>query len=456
MEAWVACLAGEKCVVEMPIDYVSNPNVAGQFPAAAGIDRVPARARHPGLDGGFKLYCRRLFLHRRCMPAVTIRSIDPIVVALPRDTPYLGPLAAGEEVNRRGYFVRKGNRTIYPTVDRSVLVRMTASDGTIGWGETYGIVAPEAVVAILRDVMIPLVEGRSPDDPAAIYRDLYDLMRVRGGSGGFYGDALAAIDIALWDVKARLDGVPLAEALGGARTRRSPAYVSGLPRATLDERVALAREWSDRGFHGIKYAAVMSDEGVVAEMHALRAALGPSTDLMVDLHWKYTADDAIEVARAMAAAKPFFIEAPCAPEDIAGLARVASLSGLPVAAGEEWRNAYEARLRLERARLAYVQPEMAHTGVSQFIAISRLAGQGGAGVIPHATIGMGIFMAASLHASATLPRCPYHEYQHSVFDGNLRFVETSMRCAAGFFDLPEGPGLGVAPRPELWDHVVAM
>ncbi len=138
------------------------------------------------------------------MPAVTIRSIDPIVVALPRDTPYLGPLAAGEEVNRRGYFVRKGNRTIYPTVDRSVLVRMTASDGTIGWGETYGIVAPEAVVAILRDVMIPLVEGRSPDDPAAIYRDLYDLMRVRGGSGGFYGDALAAIDIALWDVKARL------------------------------------------------------------------------------------------------------------------------------------------------------------------------------------------------------------------------------------------------------------
>ena len=77
-------------------------------------------------------------------------------------------------------------------------------------------------------------------------------------------------------------------------------------------------------------------------------------------------------------------------------------------------------------------------------------------MIPHATIGMGIFMAASLHASATLPRCPYHEYQHSVFDGNLRFVETSMRCAAGFFDLPEGPGLGVTPRPELWDHVVAM
>jgi galactonate dehydratase len=173
---------------------------------------------------------------------VTIRHIEPIVVALPRDTPYLGPLGAGESVNAKGYFVRTGNRTIYSTVDRSVLVRMTASDGTVGWGETYGIIAPEAVVAILRDVLIPLVEGRSPEDPAAIYADLYGLMRVRGGSGGFFGDALAAIDIALWDVKARVQRMSVSQALGGARTTRIPAYVSGLPRATLDERVLLARD----------------------------------------------------------------------------------------------------------------------------------------------------------------------------------------------------------------------
>ena len=126
-----------------------------------------------------------------------IRSIEPIVVALPRDTPYLGPLGPGETVNARGYFVRRGNRTIYPTIDRSVLLKVTAEDGTVGWGETYGIVAAQAVVAILRDVLIPFVEGRSIDDPAALYLELYDLMRVRGGSAGFYGDALAALDIAL-------------------------------------------------------------------------------------------------------------------------------------------------------------------------------------------------------------------------------------------------------------------
>jgi galactonate dehydratase len=65
-------------------------------------------------------------------------------------------------------------------------------------------------------------------------------------------------------------------------------------------------------------------------------------------------------------------------------------------------------------------------------------------------------MAASLHATATLPRCPYHEYQHSVFDAALRFVDTTMRCSKGFYDVPAGPGLGVTPRPELWQYVVPM
>jgi L-alanine-DL-glutamate epimerase-like enolase superfamily enzyme len=170
---------------------------------------------------------------------------------------------------------------------------------------------------------------------------------------------------------------------------------------------------------------------------------------MVDLHWRYSADEALQLARKLESARPYFIEAPCPPEDVEALAVVASRSGLPVAAGEEWRNVHETRLRLAHAPLAYVQPEMAHTGVSQFIEIARLAQARGAGVIPHATIGVGIFMAASLHAAATLASCPYHEYQHSVFDRNLAQVDTTMRCEAGFYTLPEGPGLGTVPRASL-------
>ena len=68
--------------------------------------------------------------------------------------------------------------------------------------------------------------------------------------------------------------------------------------------------------------------------------------------------------------------------------------------------------------------------------------------------GVGIFQAASLHAAATLPNVPYHEYQHSIFDKNLRLVATTMRCEGGYYHVPTGPGLGVEPTPELWNYVV--
>jgi galactonate dehydratase len=156
-----------------------------------------------------------------------VRAIEACAVSLPRDVPYLGPLGPGESINAKGYIVRRGNRTIYPASDMSVVVKATASDGAFGWGETYGIVAPQAVLAILRDVLFPFVEGRDARDAPAIYDELYDLQRVRGASGGYFGDALAAVDIALWDLAARQAGVPVATLLGGVRTTAVPAYVSG-------------------------------------------------------------------------------------------------------------------------------------------------------------------------------------------------------------------------------------
>lgn len=384
----------------------------------------------------------------------TIRAIETFVVSLPRDTPYLGPLGPGEAVNAKGYFVRRGNRTIYPATDMSVIVKVTTEDGTVGWGETYGIVAPHAVTTIIDDVLAPIAVGRDARDVAVIQEDLYDLMRVRGFHGGYYVDAIAGVDIALWDVCAKLAGLPLVKLLGGQRAERLPAYVSGLPRATLAERVALAREWVAKGFDAVKYAAAVSHEGIVAEMRALREALGPDVKVMVDLHWKFSAAEAIQLIDALAPHRPYFVEAPCAPEDVDGLAEVAAKSRVPIAAGEEWRTVHEVLPRLSRRAVSILQPEMGHTGVTQFLAIGRLAAAFAARVMPHASIGVGIFQAASLHAAATLPNVPYHEYQHSIFDKNLAYVTTAMRCDAGFYHLPSGPGLGVEPKPELWDHVV--
>lgn len=228
-----------------------------------------------------------------------ITQVEAIPIRVPRDTPYLGELEAGVAVSEKGYFVRPGNRSVYSVHDQSTLVRIECGSGAVGWGECVSFVVPEVAAQLIRDVIGPYLMGRDPQDPAVLYHDLYDLMRVRGYFGGYYHDAIAAADIALWDLAARLASVPLCKLLGGQRRATVPAYVSGLPMPTLDQRVELARAWQQRGFDAFKFAAAVSHEGTATEMHRLREALGPSALILCDMHWKHTAAEAIRLIQEM-------------------------------------------------------------------------------------------------------------------------------------------------------------
>jgi L-alanine-DL-glutamate epimerase-like enolase superfamily enzyme len=383
-----------------------------------------------------------------------IIRVETFIISIPREVPYLGPLKAGEAINERGYLVRKGNRTIYPSTDMTLLVKVTGESGKVGWGECYGIVAPEATKAIIDDVLGPVIIGRDPADAVAIHEDLYDLMRVRGFFGGFYLDALAGVDIALYDLTGKVLNVPVSTLLGGRRHDTIPAYVSGLPRATIKERCDLALEWVGKGYKGIKFAAAVSDEGIVAEMAALREAVGPDIDLMVDLHWKFEAAEAIRLIRRLEAHNLYFAEAPVQPENLEGQVRVASGIGVPLALGEELRTTYEFRPRFEARAMSIVQPEIGHTGITEFIQIGRMAQAFHMNVIPHASISIGIFMAASLQAASVLQNVPYHEYQHSIFDRNLAHTNGDMGCDAGAYLVPTGAGLGLEPCESIFRFAV--
>jgi len=142
-----------------------------------------------------------------------IEIITAMPLAVPRPVPYLGPLENGVKINEKGVFTRPGNHSVYGVADHSVLVKVTTTGGAIGWGECVSVVAPQVVTAILNEMVIPLVRGRDPHDVVAIYEDLYNAMRVRGYFGGFYHDALAALDIALWDLRGKLAGLPICQLL---------------------------------------------------------------------------------------------------------------------------------------------------------------------------------------------------------------------------------------------------
>ncbi len=377
--------------------------------------------------------------------AERVAEVTTLLFETERDEPYLGPLGPKDFVTSRGYIVRGHSGTIYPAVDRSVVVRVVTDGGIVGWGETYGLVAPRVIAELIHDIAFDFIRGEDTRDPAALHDRLYGLMRVRGYTGGFWLDALSAIDIALWDIAAKAKGLNLAKLLNNGPTGAIHGYVSGLPGATLDERVVGAAGWAERGFDKFKFALAVADDAA-AEFAGLREALGEDAEISIDMHWLATAEAALADCRRIVPYRPWFVEAPCMPEDIEGLANVCAGSDLPIAVGEEWRTVHDARLRMETG-IAIVQPEMGHAGITEFLRIAGLAARLGKQVIPHSTVGMGIFLSASLQASlAAGVRC--HEFQHSVLCSNERFLVGSPKCEAGLFVAPTGPGHGVEPSAE--------
>lgn len=381
-----------------------------------------------------------------------ITKLEWYKVAVPRETPYLGELQPGDVVTKGGCFVRAGNASIYSLQDQSLLVRATCEDGTVGWGECVTVVAPQVAEAIVEQILEPLVVGKCAMHVVQIMEDLYNAMRVRGFWGGFYMDAICAVDIALWDLKARLLKLPLCQLLGGTRAGRLRAYVSGLPENTPQARADLAWAWQDKGFDAFKVPILVNPEHPERELESLRRALGPEARLLVDMHWKYTAQEAIKHIDRMDAFDLYVAEAPCNPEDMEGQAHVAASVRTNVGLGEELRTVYEFRPRFEKRCMNIIQPEMGRMGVTQFVNVCQMARTFHQLVMPHGSIGIGVFLAASLHASAASSQFVYHEYQHSIVDKNLRYLHGSLRCEEGFFRLPDGCGIGVEPTAELLEH----
>ncbi len=384
----------------------------------------------------------------------TVSSIELFPLRIPRDVPYLGPLEEDNRPNSKGYIVRPGNRTVYPVVDQTLLVKAVASDGTVGWGECFGVVAPQIAKTVLEELLIPFVIGHSPHDVERIYDDLYDLQRVRGHFGGYALDAVAGLDMALWDLRGKLLGQPVWQLLGGLRHERLPVYVSGLPGGTKEERAALGKRWIDKGFSALKFAAVVADEGEIAEIEAIRREVGPAPKILADLHWRYTALEAIGLIERLCDYDLYLAEAPVAPEDLAGQAQVARSVSTRIGLGEEWRTVHEYLPRLQARCMDVIQPEMAHTGITGFRRICELAQPFHCQVMPHATINIGIAQAASLHVAATAANFIMHEYQHTIFDRNKQYIRSTMDCRAGYFKLPDGPGLGTEPTEEVLSFVI--
>ena len=125
-----------------------------------------------------------------------IQKVETFPLLIPREVPYLGSLN-GIVPNKKGCFIRPGNKTIYSIHTHSMLVKVTTTDGVTGWGEALTPVAPKVAACVVDELLGPLLIGKDPQNVVAIHEDLYDIMRVRGYSEGFFSDGLSALDMAL-------------------------------------------------------------------------------------------------------------------------------------------------------------------------------------------------------------------------------------------------------------------
>lgn len=374
------------------------------------------------------------------MPRIT--EVRGFVVKM--DQSYLGGTAQVHLPGQKGDYVRhKKYRSSYSTKSETFLVRITADDGTYGWGEAQAPLVPEVASTIVERLLGPFLIGRDPFDTQSIWLDGYNAMRERGHVNGYHLDAVAACDIALWDLKGKLLGAPLATLLGGQLHETVPCYVSGLAAADDTSRVQKVMEWADKGFTSFKLPLGNGVRADAESFAAVRAAVGTDAALYVDAHWRYTVSEAIDVGERMQAHGLGFLEAPVAPEDSLGQAEVTAALMAPVAIGEELRTRYDFRDRLVKRSADIIQPDIGRMGITEGIAVTALAEAFHAPVALHLGVGLGVYIAAGVQVGAVTQNLLTMEFQPGQFTvGNALLVEP-VRCDERGYTVPPGPGLGI-------------
>lgn len=370
-----------------------------------------------------------------------ISRIDCFPLKITTPQAYLG----GEvKASDSDYYYRPEYRCVYSRKMETCLVKITTDSGHVGWGEALAPVVPQVIAELITQLFAPLLTGQSPFASQVLNARMYDAMRDRGHITGYHIDALAAVDIALWDLKGQILNQPVYQLLGGAFREQIPCYVSGLPEPDLPARCALALRWQQKGFNAIKLALGYGVQQDIENVRAIRDALGPQASLFLDAHWNYSVAQAAELANALHPLGVGFLEAPLLPEDIAGHRELRAKSPLPIALGETERTRYQFRPFIEQRAMDIVQPDVGRTGITELMHIASLAQTWNLQVAPHLSVGLGPCIAASIHVAAALPNLFMLEYQPPVFELANQLLDTPLVCEAGHYALPQGAGLGIA------------
>jgi D-galactarolactone cycloisomerase len=333
----------------------------------------------------------------------------------------------------------------YPPQAQTCVVKITAEDGTFGWGEGHAPLGPRATQAVVEDVLAPLLLG---EDALAIDRHwarMYGSMRLRGHGSGYQLEAMSAVDIALWDLAGKLLEVPVYTLLGGPFQTSLPAYASGVPGNSVEQRAQAALKFVADGYTAVKASIGRGDiDTDVAGVAALAEALRGKADLLVDAHGAYTAENALHVGRRLQDAGVYWLEDPLPPEDVDGYVHLAGALEMAIAAGETECTRWQFEERLSRRAVDVILPDICRAGgISEGRRIATVASLHNTRWAAHVSMGSSIHVAAAAHLAAASANFLIFEFSSTPNPIGEDLLTTPLHPVGGRLRVPDGPGLGI-------------
>ena len=344
---------------------------------------------------------------------------------------------------------------------RTTMVRITTDDGITGVGECMTRLSGTSLRDIVHYIK-PALIGRDPRDIESIWDLMWSIMMNRGHVKGFYQEAMAGIDIALWDIFGKSLGVPVWRLLGGRTNPRIWCYASSLRLRSID----ILRDEIDKhkanGFNAMKFKIgkdPMNWRDEVKIVEQIRAHAGDKITLMSDVNCNYSRDlkTALEVGKALEALGVYWYEEPLAPDDVDGYAFLKDKLNIRIATGEADFNKYSFARFFKRDAIDIVQHDAARSaGITESRKIADMADAFRVAYAPHNGSSSNIIMTVSLHLATYAPNFLIYEYMQSDWNkaqrNPLRWDLCQMPIKE-FKDshivLEEKPGLGIEINEEV-------
>jgi L-alanine-DL-glutamate epimerase-like enolase superfamily enzyme len=322
------------------------------------------------------------------------------------------------------------------------LVRVATDAGITGWGEAFSYSCRRAVAAALNDMIAPIAVGHDAADIAGLHAMIQKRLHIFGRFG-ITAFALSGLDIALWDIAGKRAGKPLHALLGGARRERLECYASLLRYADNALVARYCEQALGEGFHAIKLHEVA--EPVIA---AARAVVPRDAPLLLDVNCEWSVADASAVGKRLAPLRLEWFEEPVfPPEDGAGLHAVGKACGIPIAAGENCCFATQFQALFDARAVQIAQPSVTKVGgVTEFRRVAALAAERKVGLAPHSPY-FGPGGLATLHLIAAL--APEARFEYFYLWADAALYGEALAPTKGELPVPQGPGLGIDPDPDV-------